>query len=266
MPQRAYQVQLPVFEGPLDLLLHLIEQQELDITAIALAQVTDQYLAHLRTLQEVVPDDLTAFLTVAARLLLIKSRVLLPHPPLEKEEEEKDIGEDLVRQLREYRRFKQIAQLLQTRTESALHAYTRTLPPSKQVGGWEPKLDLSGTGLDDLTAALCTLLSKESSPDAEFTVTPHIITIEHKILQISTSLRAQQALTFDSLLDDASSKVEIIVTLLALLEMIRDRRISVRQEGVFGTILIEPREQDQPSAAQDTGSGEHSLPGAANGP
>lgn len=248
MPQRAYQVQLPVFEGPLDLLLHLIEQQELDITAIALAQVTDQYLAHLHTLQEVVPDDLTAFLTVAARLLLIKSRVLLPRPPLEEEEEE-DIGENLVRQLREYRRFKQIAQLLQERTESALHAYTRTLPPSKQFGSWEPKLDLSGTGLGDLTAALYALLSEETSSDAQFTVTPHTITIEHKILQISASLQAQRSLTFDSLLNDASSKVEIIVTLLALLEMIRDRRVSVRQEQVFGTILIESREQEQTSAA-----------------
>jgi segregation and condensation protein A len=256
---------LPVFEGPLDLLLHLIEQQELDITAIALAQVTDQYLARLRTLQEVVPDDLTAFLTVAARLLLIKSRVLLPHPPSEKEDEE-DVGEDLVRQLREYRRFKQIAQLLQTRTESALHAIPRTLPPSKQIGGWEPKLDLSGTGLCDLTAALYALLSEESGPDANFTVTPYTITIEHKILQIGASLQTQHSLTFDSLLDDASSKVEIIVTLLAVLEMIRDCRISVRQEGMFGTILIELREQDQLTTAQDTGPDGCPLSGAAISP
>jgi segregation and condensation protein A len=264
--QPAYQVQLPVFEGPLDLLLHLIQQQELDITTIALAQVTDQYLAHLHALQEVVPDDLTAFLTVAARLLLIKSRALLPRPPVEKEEEEEDVGEDLVRQLREYRRFKQIAQLLQTRTESALHAYPRTLPPSKQVGGWEPRLDLSGTELGDLTAALYALLSEGGEADTGFTVTPHTITIEHKIVQISTSLQAQQSLTFDSLLDDARSKVEIIVTLLALLEMIRDRRVWVRQESVFGTILIEPRDQSQNSAAQDMGSDERTLPGAAGSP
>ena len=266
MSRRTYEVQLPVFEGPLDLLLHLIEQQELDITTIALAQVTDQYLAHLHGLQEVVPDDLTAFLTVAARLLLIKSRVLLPRPPSGIEEEEEDVGEDLIRQLREYRRFKQIAQLLQTRTESALHAYPRTLPPSKQAGGWEPKLDLSGMGLGDLTAALYALLSEETGPDASFAVTPHTITIEHKILQISASLQAQQVLTFDSLLEDLSSKVEIIVTLLALLEMIRDQRISVRQESVFGTILIEQVEQDQSAAAPGTDTDGRPLSEPATGP
>ena len=82
-----YQVQLPVFEGPLDLLLHLIEQQELDITVISLAQVTDQYLAYLRIVQEVHPDDLADFVVVAAPLLLIKSRALLPQPPKAAEEQ-----------------------------------------------------------------------------------------------------------------------------------------------------------------------------------
>ena len=155
MEQQAYQVQLPAFKGPMDLLLHLIEQQELDITTIALAQVTDQYLAYLQLLQETKPDDLTAFLTVAARLLLLKSRALLPRPPKELEDTE-DVGDDLVRQLREYKQFKQIAQFLQERNEDTLHMHPRDLPVSKRVTGWQPKLDLSGTTLGDLTTALTT--------------------------------------------------------------------------------------------------------------
>ena len=152
MEQQAYQVQLPVFKGPLDLLLHLIEQQELDITTIALAQVTDQYLAYLQYLHEASPDDLTAFLTVAARLLLLKSRALLPRPPQAMEETE-DVGEDLVRQLREYRQFKQIAHYLRERDQDTMHMYPRDLPVSKLVAGWQPKLDLSGTTLEDLPPA-----------------------------------------------------------------------------------------------------------------
>ena len=125
MQQPSYQVQLDVFTGPLDLLLHLIEQQELDITAVSLAQVTDQYLVYITSSHQIAPDELTEFVTIAARLLLLKSQVLLPRPE-QKAEEEQDVGDDLVRQLYEYKRFKQIAQLLEQRDEQGLHAYART--------------------------------------------------------------------------------------------------------------------------------------------
>jgi segregation and condensation protein A len=243
MEQHTYQVQLPAFKGPLDLLLHLIEQQELDITTIALAQVTDQYLAYLQLLQETRPDDLTAFLTVAARLLLLKSRALLPQPPKELEETE-EVGEDLVRQLREYRQFRQMAQFLQDRDENTMHMFPRELPISKLVAGWQPKADLSGTTLDDLTAALTALLEEQEDQDAGFAVPLQTVTINSRIARIRASLRTQQKLTFESLLDDKSSIVEIIVTLLALLEMIRDGQVSVRQETLFGDILILAEQQD----------------------
>jgi segregation and condensation protein A len=237
MEQQTYQVQLPTFKGPLDLLLHLIEQRELDITTIALAQVTDQYLDHLRVLQETRPDDLTAFLTVAARLLLLKSRALLPRPPQDLEETE-DVGEDLVRQLRAYKQFKRVAQFLQERDEDTMHMFPRDLPVSKLVAGWQPKLDLSDTSLDDLTAALTALLQEHGEPNASLAVPVHTVTIDDKIARISESLRTHRALSFDSLLDDTSSIEEIIVTFLALLEMIRDQRVSVCQETLFGEILI----------------------------
>jgi segregation and condensation protein A len=259
MEQQVYQVQLPAFEGPLDLLLHLIQQQQLDITTIALAQVTDQYLAYLAirkaaTLgspsdQEHVSDELAAFLAVAARLLLIKSRALLPRPPSETDEFEDD-GQDLVRQLRLYRRFKQIAEYLRERDQQALHMFARTLPPGAQVEGWEPKLDLSGTTMDNLMTALYALLQEVPEEVPELGTLVHTVTIEDKISQIRTLLATQPKVTFAALLSKVYSRVEVIVTFLALLEMIRDHRVSVHQEVLFGPIVIEAVSQPLAQARQ----------------
>jgi segregation and condensation protein A len=248
MEQQAYQVQLPVFEGPLDLLLHLIRQQQLDITTIALAQVTDQYLAYLAIRkeaalgspsdQEHVSDELAAFLGVAARLLLIKSRALLPRPPSEADETEDD-GQNLVEQLRLYRRFKEMAQYLQERDGQSLHMFARTVPIGAQTEGWEPKLDLSGTTVDSLIAALYALLQEAKEETPEMGALTHTVTIEDKISQIRTILHDRSSVTFAALLGGTYSKVEIIVTFLALLEMLRHNRVTVRQETLFGPIEIE---------------------------
>lgn len=248
MEQLSYQVQLPVFEGPLDLLLHLIQREQLDITTIALAKVTDQYLSYLAVrkattldspeAQERVSDELAAFLAVAARLLLIKSRALLPRPPSETDDAE-DEGEDLVEQLRLYRRFKEMAQYLQERDKEALHMFARTLPPGAQVEGWQPKLDLSGTTIDDLTCALYALLQEAQEQAPELGTLVHTVTIEDRISQIRTTLKLQPQVTFASLLNDTHSRVEIIVTFLALLEMIRHHQVSVHQERLFGPIVIQ---------------------------
>ncbi|MEJ2735962.1 MAG: segregation/condensation protein A, partial [Anaerolineae bacterium] len=116
----TYQVALPVFEGPLELLLHLIEREELDITQVSLAQVTNQYLDYLAQLSERDPDNLADFLVVAAKLLLIKSRILLPQAPSPTVSDEEDLGEDLVRQHKEYRRFKEAARWLKELDEEGL--------------------------------------------------------------------------------------------------------------------------------------------------
>jgi segregation and condensation protein A len=253
MEQATYQVQLPAFEGPLDLLLHLIQQHELDITTIALAQVTDQYMAYLAvrkqaTLdspdeQEHVSDELAAFLAVAARLLLIKSRALLPRPASEDDDLD-DEGQDLVEQLRLYRRFKEIAAYLGERDQESMHMFVRAIPVSAQAEGWEPKLDLSGTTFDDLTAALYALLQDVPEDAPQLGTLVHTVTIEDKISQIRTILSAQPQITFGALLNDAHSRVEIIVTFLALLEMIRHHRVSVRQETLFGPITIQAEQLD----------------------
>ncbi len=233
----TYQVKLEVFEGPLDLLLKLIEQEALDITLVSLARVTDQYLAYLRLVEEVRPDDLADFVVIAARLLLIKSRALLPKPPRIIEEEE-DSGDDLVRQLREYMIFKRAAQFLAAREQAGARMYVRAVPVSRQAQSWKAKLDLGDTSVDDLIAALRALLDQAAPVEGTVDVVPHRVTIEHKIEQITARLTLGEQVTFDSLLDDAASRVEVIVTLLAVLELIRARRITVHQEQIFGEIVI----------------------------
>jgi len=233
----TYQVRLPVFEGPLDLLLHLIERQELDITRVALAQVTDQYLAYLAVLEEVRPSELADFLVVAAKLLLIKSRALLPPPPaaLGLDEEEEDPGEALARQLREYKRFKEVAQLLKEREAQGLRSFVRLAPPPRL----ERELDLGDVTLADLLTALQQALqaTPPASPVAEV-VPPLSITIGEKIALVEKRLQTSPRLSFSNLLREARSRLEVIVTFLAVLEMIKAGRISAHQEQLFGEIYI----------------------------
>lgn len=244
----TYQVQLDVFSGPLDLLLHLIEQEQLDITAVSLAKVTDQYLAYLQLVQERRADDLAEFVAIAARLLLIKSRALLPQPPVEEEGEE-DVGEDLVRQLREYRRIKQIASALRERDEAGLHMYLRTVPTAR-VLNLEPHLDLGDTTLTDMMEALRGLLLEETEAEDEFAVEPYEVTISQRIDYIQGLLREREQVHFHDLIHGHASRLELIVTLLAVLELIRSRDITVRQERLFGPIVISALDrEDAPQAS-----------------
>ena len=140
--QLNYTVQTPVYEGPLDLLLDLIERAELDITEVSLALVTDQYLAYISGIEELNADEISAFLVIAAKLLQIKSEALLPRPPA-REPGEEDAGRSLVDQLRLYKRFKEIGGWLNARRDSNLQTFLRIAPPPKV----EPKLDLSNITL-----------------------------------------------------------------------------------------------------------------------
>ncbi|HUT21497.1 MAG TPA: segregation/condensation protein A [Anaerolineae bacterium] len=244
----AYQVRLDVFSGPLDLLLHLIEQEQLDITAISLAKVTDQYLAYLEVVQERRADDLVEFVAIAARLLLIKSRALLPQPPVEDEGEEEDVGEDLVRRLREYRRIKQVASALRERDEAGLHMYLRTVPTSR-VLNLDPRLDLGDTSLGDMIEALRVLLQEETEAQDEFAVEPYEVTIGQRIDHIQRLLRQHDQLEFQDLLRESASRLELIITLLAVLELIRSGDISVTQQRLFGPISITALRHDGAPAA-----------------
>ena len=122
--RQAYEVSLPIYSGPLDLLLQLIEQEELDISRVSLAQVTNQFLTHLRQIEEQRIHEIVDFLVIAARLILIKSEGMLPRPP-EREAFESDPGDELARLLKAYKKYKELAELLLARQKAGLRTYLR---------------------------------------------------------------------------------------------------------------------------------------------
>ncbi|HEY71466.1 MAG TPA: segregation/condensation protein A [Anaerolineae bacterium] len=238
----TYTIELDIYQGPLDLLLELIERAELDITKIALAQVTDQYLEHLARLQEHSLEDLASFLVIAARLLQIKSEALLPRPP-EREPGEIDPGEALAQQLIAYKKYKQIASVLAERTQAGLRSHLRLAPTPLP----EPKLDLSGVELEDLRRAMLeALAASPEKPSMDRVVVPHRVHIRNQIHLILDSLRSKGSTTFWTLLRNMQSRIEIVISFLAMLELIKQRRISVSQDALFADIKVAPGQEWKP--------------------
>ncbi len=229
------EIELPVFRGPLDLLLHLIEREELDISVVSLAQVTEQYLEHLSRLEDLEAGILADFLAVAARLIWIKSRLLLPQPTSSAgEEEEEDPGEALARQLRAYKQFKMAAEVLRERERRGLRAYVRVAP----LPGLERRLDMGGVSLTDLLAVMQQVLAEKPPAEIAPLVQPFTVTIRDKIVLTGQLLRKRAVVRFRDLLEQATNRAEVIVTLWAVLELIKCQKITVEQSELFGEILI----------------------------
>ncbi len=236
-----YTIDLPLFSGPLDLLLHLIERQELDITAISLTQVTAQYLAQIEQLKQNRLENLIDFLVVGARLTVIKSRALLPETLTfaGDEEEEEDPAEALIRQLKQYKRFKEAATWLHGREEQGWRTYLRVAPPPKV----EKQLDLSGVTVQTLYTAVLDLLIRLSDQEESVSlVKPRRITIEQQLGRLRYRLKQQRPFLFHDLLSSQRDRTELSVTLLALLELIKRQEAIAHQPVMFGPIEIRPPE------------------------
>jgi segregation and condensation protein A len=237
--QLNYTVHTPVYDGPLDLLLNLIEHAELDITTVSLAMVTDQYLAYINGLDEINADEISAFLVIAAKLLQIKSEALLPRPPA-REPGEEDLGQSLVDQLKLYKRYKEIGGWMYDRQEANLRTYLRIAPPPKV----EAKLDLSNVTLEKLVFAANTAFAREAAKKPlGVVIAPPRVTIREKIDLIAKTMREVEKSTFRTLLDQGASRLEIVVTFLAMLELIKRYRIHAHQEGLFDDIEISRMEE-----------------------
>lgn len=236
--QLNYTVHTSVYEGPLDLLLDLIERAELDITSVSLATVTDQYLASIKELELLNADEISAFLVIAAKLLQIKSEALLPRSPARVSGEE-DVGRSLVDQLKLYKRFKEIGGWMNERQHANLRTFLRVAPPPKV----EPKLDLSNLTLEKLVNAAQEAFAKERSkrPLGEIIAAPRV-TIREKIDLITKTMKEVGRSNFRSLLNAGASRLEVVVTFLAMLELVKRYRIQARQEGLFSDIEIDRSE------------------------
>jgi len=235
-----YQVNIQQFEGPLDLLLHLIRQAEIDICDIFVSEITAQYLSYMEQFESIDMDRASEFLTMAATLVYIKSRQLLPRPPKETEEaEEEDPEEVLIRQLRDYKAFKEAGAALQEKFLAARDSLTRLpedvpLPPQK--------IDLDGATMDKLYAAFLSILDRAEIAEKNaklHRVRPDNFTVRSQLGKIRSILRdASEPRRFEDLFSENAGKMEIIVTFMALLEMIAHGEIHLKQSEPYAPITV----------------------------
>jgi len=228
-----YQSQEKIFEGPLDLLLDLIEKEELEVTDVSLAQVANQFLKYLENSENVSPEYLADFLLVAGKLILIKSKAILPTLELEKEEEE-DI-EELKARLKEYKKFKEVAKELR-KLESRKRIFFSRQSYSGMKTIFCPPKKLSVLDLQNIFENVLDKLPKVEILAKE--TIKKIISIKDKIDYLKKSLLERVNLTFHSAITDKKDKVEIVVTFLAMLELVRNNMVVVEQEDMFGEIKI----------------------------
>jgi segregation and condensation protein A len=235
--QDDYKVQLEVFEGPLDLLLYLIKKEEVDVYNIPIERVTKQYMEYLSLMKLLDLNIAGEFIVMAATLMMIKSRMLLPVDERpEMEEEEEDPRWELVKQLVEYKKFKEAASHLQYREYLQENVFTRggdvaiTVEPDPGVG-------LGDVSLFDLISAFNEALKKVKVEEFG-EIYDEKFTVVDKIEFVLTTLKEKGKVSFLSLLEKAASRNEIVCTFLAILELIRLRQLAAQQDGDFGEIVI----------------------------
>lgn len=233
-----YKVKLEVFEGPLDLLLYLIKKEEVDIYDIPIERITNQYMEYLTLMKLLNLEVAGEFLVMAATLMYIKSRMLLPVDQQVTDSEAEE-GEDprweLIRQLVEYKKFKDAALQLGQREEEQANIFVRTGDTGIEV---DKDIPLAEVSIFDLINAFNDVLKKASARDGFSEIVEEKFTVSDKIEEILYTLRDRSELIFGELFAAAQSRTEIVVTFLALLELIRLKRLKVRQETAFGEIHV----------------------------
>lgn len=230
---KMYEVRLPVFEGPLDLLLNLIEKKELDITTVSLLAVTEQYLEHLRSGEQIDPENLGSFLVIAAKLLYIKSHSLLPRPTVLVIDEDEDAGEELARLLIEYKKFKLAAKLLKENEEKGVRSYPRMAPPP--IPEFQAKLETAT--FDILLKALERALASKKEPEQQ-SLPVRVFTVEEKMEDIKLALEANGRASFTEMLSAATTRQEMVVLFLALLQLLKRAMVNAIQGELFSDIII----------------------------
>ena len=235
-----YSIHIEQFDGPLDLLLHLINDAKIDIEDVFVSEITSQYLSYMSELDRLDMDAASEFISIAATLLYMKSKQMLPRTEPETEEEE-DPGERLIRQLHDYRLFKEASARLYDRLSEADESFTKLpedvlLPP--------PEFRLTNATIEGLREAFLEILKRNAQrPDTDRdpvrAIRADAFTVRNQIGKVRSALRARRSLSFDSLFEEHAGRMEIIVTFMALLEMLAHGELSVRQERPFAPITIQ---------------------------
>jgi segregation and condensation protein A len=253
---QTFQVSLDVFEGPLDLLLKLIERKQLDISKVALAEVADSFLGYISAHPDIPSAPLASFVWIASKLILIKSQALLPRPPAPAgNDEEEDPGDELVRRLEAYKRVKDAAKWLRERESAGLHSYERPallspLPLIREQPTYEPGSGLEGVSMQKLVRLvqkrMQLQMSLQAGPPKGTITSGHVVTVAEKV----TALRARlNKLGNDGRLPLADefeaaalrSRTEIVVLFMAVLELVRRKTAWAEQDELFGEIWLRRR-------------------------
>jgi segregation and condensation protein A len=229
----SVKVKIEQFEGPLDLLLQLIEGQELDITTLSLANVTEQFLDYVKQLQQKDPTHLADFLMIAAKLLVIKSKALLPNLDLGIEEEE--TAYDLTQQLLIYKKYKEVAKFFRRLDLRRHQAWTREPEFNDQVT-FLPDPEVTPTLLADSIKKLANELKEIVRLPQQ--VMAEVVSITEKIDHIQQLIAEKVETSLSALLKEAKSKTEVVVTFLAVLELTKQRIVAVEQSSLFQDIMI----------------------------
>ena len=246
-----YKVTLQAFEGPLDLLLHLIREQQIDIYDIPIAKVTEQYLAYLHLMEQLDLDIAGEWLVMAATLIEIKSRMLLPQDAggEESQDEQADPRLELVERLIEYEKFKSAAEHFREREEERAKVFVRG--SGELDFDLKPLLSLEDITAADLLAALQRILADVSEENVT-TVQRRKITVRMRMREIWRRLAEGSCpVKFEELFDDVATRIEVVITFLALLELVSMRRARVRQKSTFAPILISAIVETDGTARQD---------------
>ncbi len=230
----TYQVKLEVFEGPLDLLLHLIKKEEIDIYNIPVSRITEEYLQYLEMLKMLNLEIAGEFLVMAATLLQIKSRKLLPVAVKEDEtQEDLDPYQELVRQLLDYKRFKEVAKALEIKETEQQKVFTRPAQKMELIGDEEYIIEAS---LFDLLDAFKHVLKSSQITVRE--IIQEEVKIEERVRIIREKLMEKDSLTLEEIFTPESTRMEMVVTFLAMLEMIKMKEIRILQTRLFDKIRI----------------------------
>jgi segregation and condensation protein A len=231
----GYQVKIPIFEGPLDLLLFLIQKDQIEIQDIPIARITGEYLAYLRLMRLLRLDVVADFLVMATTLMYIKSQMLLPHSIQEDDIFQEDPRRELANNLLEYRLFKMAAETLEEREQEATLFFTR--PSEPQLAEGEEEQDLIEVSLFDLLAAFKDIVEKEPEV-VTHEVLLEEITVKECFDYILDALTHKKRLPFVELIRSDPRKMAMVVTFLALLELIRAQLVSVKQQRAFGQLWV----------------------------
>lgn len=235
---KEYRVHLREFNGPLDLLLHLIEKAELDIKDIFVSEITSEFLEYIKELDELDMEQASSFLTVAATLVYMKSRSLFPPAPKDENDDGEDPGETLIRQLREYKAFKEASDLMRELAHTAARMYGK---PPEEFPVPPREIILKNTTVQGLYQAMLTALRRENEPEKE-EYTHEVTADKYTIRSCSGKVRTMLIsgggyASFEDIIKN-SPKIEIIVTFISLLEMISGGEIHLEQDGYCGSIAI----------------------------